>query len=305
MSDLQQWITTNLDVVLVRYKQFKSRRHSFSSKTKMLIMLLAFLFLAGGVFFSISANPLVLKALRWQWVWVIFLVGVPLTVLFNALEFMISARMISVKVSAVKALEVTIIGSAANMLPLPGSTMVRVAALKLSGAGYKQSTLVTLLVAVVWIGTAFLYAGLVLLFFSNNLLGYLLAAVGAVTLVVSSLLVRYAKIQSLEYLKLLVVKFGLVLTDALRIYLCFWAINIAVDFAQASVFVVSGVLGSAASIIPAGLGVRELLSAGIAPIIGIGASVAFLTATLNRVVGLSSLLPVAGLLILFERKYKK
>jgi uncharacterized membrane protein YbhN (UPF0104 family) len=355
MLDLK-YRTMILNELLARLGQLQSHFQTISTRSKNLILLIAFVLLSVGVYISISDNPEVLRKANWDGIWAILLVGVPLTILLNALEFILSGRMISVSIAPIKALEVTIIGSAVNMLPLPGSTMVRIAALKLSGAGYKKSTVVTLLFAIVWIGAAFLLAGLVLgIFFGGilgyfmavmglaaliiagmvtrnkkstvvtllfaivwigaafllaglvlsiffgGILGYFLAVIGLAALIIAGMATRNTKNRWKNYIWLLALKFCMVMLDAVRIYWCFWALDIEVNLPQASVFVISSVVGSAASIVPAGLGVRELISAGIAPFVGIAASAGFLTATLNRIVGLSALLPMAGFLILLGR----
>ena len=149
---------------------------------------------------------------------------------------------------------------------------------------------------------AFLFSGLMLSSYPDSILGYFFIAIGASTLIFTVAVSRYMSIQIVKYIKLLFLKCAMVLVDAIRIYWCFMALDITVDFSQASTFVISGVLGSAVSIVPAGLGVREYVSAGIAPIIGIAASAGFLTATLNRVVGLCGILPLAGILILMKNE---
>jgi uncharacterized membrane protein YbhN (UPF0104 family) len=57
--------------------------------------------------------------------------------------------------------------------------------------------------------------------------------------------------------------------------------------------VVGSVVGSAVSIVPAGLGIRELVSAGLAPVIGIEASAGFLSAAVSRVLEVVVLVPLA------------
>ena len=47
------------------------------------------------------------------------------------------------------------------------------------------------------------------------------------------------------------------------------------------------IAGSAAAIAPAGLGVSEILSAALAPIVSVGPATAFLAVALNRIIGLS------------------
>jgi uncharacterized membrane protein YbhN (UPF0104 family) len=283
-------------------KNIKPKR---SKKIKRMILLVASVLLSIGVYYSFSQNPDLIRRVDKDWLLVLALVGVPVTIVLNALEFYISARMIDAKVAFLKSIEVTVIGSAANMLPFPGSTMVRVAALKMSGANFKNSALVTLLIAFVWIGVSFIFSGSVLVFYPNNYLGFIFSAVGGGTLIFTMLFIHMMKIKWRYYLKLLLTKVSLVLVDAARILVCFWALDSMIDFSQASVFVISGVVGSAASIVPAGLGVREFVSAGVAPLVGISMSMGLLSATLNRLVGLVVLVPLAFLLTLFTSQKKE
>ena len=101
-------------------------------KNKQLIrkaaMGLATVFLIVGLVYAYSLHPQVLQNLQWQPIVLLAVIGVPLTLALNAVEFRVLARLNRVQMPMVKALEVTVIGSAANMLPLPGSTIVRVAA---------------------------------------------------------------------------------------------------------------------------------------------------------------------------------
>ena len=62
-------------------------------------------------------------------------------------------------------------------------------------------------------------------------------------------------------LHLTVIKFGLVLIDSTRIYLCLLILGVDGSFIQASVLSVSSVVGAAVSIVPAGLGIREAVAA--------------------------------------------
>lgn len=277
-------------------------RLSTSPRTKEVILLLAIVFLMAGLYISISSSPQLLDDVEWGIILVIVIIGVPATILLNALEFIVIGRMVDRTIDWNKAIEITTIGSAANMMPLPGSTIVRVASLKRSGVGYKLSATITLLVSIVWIGVAFVYAGSMVVIWAEPAPGLALMAAGLSALVAVSVLIRHFGIARSKFVFLLLTKACLVLVDAMRIYLCFIALKVTLEFWQASIFVISSVLGSAVSIVPAGIGVRELLSSGIAPLVGLPAAAGFLTATLNRVLGLSVLLPVAGVLTLREKQ---
>ncbi|MDN3720575.1 lysylphosphatidylglycerol synthase domain-containing protein [Roseibium salinum] len=89
------------------------------------------------------------------------------------------------------------------------------------------------------------------------------------------------------------IKIGLVLVDAMRLYFCFHALGPQVEFGQVSVLTVSGALGAAVSIVPAGLGIREAFAAVLGPAVGLTASSAYLATSLNRVFGLAMLSPIA------------
>ncbi|NRD90096.1 hypothetical protein C8024_12460 [Sphingopyxis sp. BSNA05] len=91
-------------------------------------------------------------------------------------------------------------------------------------------------------------------------------------------------------------KAGLVLVDAFRLYLCLLALNVPAEFGQASVLTVSGFVGSSFSIVPAGLGIREGVSALLGPLVGLTAAAAFLASAANRIIGLIVSAPIAGLL---------
>lgn len=89
--------------------------------------------------------------------------------------------------------------------------------------------------------------------------------------------------------------------DAARIYVCFQVLGFGVEIAQAAVLTVSAILGSAVSIVPAGLGVRELVGAGIAPLINVIPGQAFLAIALNRVFGVAFFAGLAGLVLWRDR----
>lgn len=100
----------------------------------------------------------------------------------------------------------------------------------------------------------------------------------------------------------LIQRITLVSLDGLRLLWCLKALGVSAVFSQAAAFVVGGVIGSAVSIVPAGLGIREGVSAGLAPLVGLVAASGFMAAALNRILALSILAPVAFILGLTRRK---
>jgi uncharacterized membrane protein YbhN (UPF0104 family) len=296
-------ISKYIELVTNKFVAIRSIRLSPNIEIK--ILTTAMLLLVAGIYLSLRDKPDLFNEFDWYGVAVVVLVGVPLTVMINGLEFMCCARMVGRKFSIFRSLEITVVGSAANMLPIPGASIVRILALKSTGLSLIKSTGINMLLALIWIGISFIYAGITLLHFADGLIAWGVMGTGGLALLSSFWVVSYNHIHSMTYLYVVVLKFVLVLVDAARIYFCFQALGLDVLFLQASVFVVSGVMGSAVSVVPAGLGVRELVSAVLAPLIGVAASAGFLSATLNRIAGLATLLPIAGLLILFKKEKQR
>lgn len=261
----------------------------------------AVLFLVVGVALALDRNPEVLNNLDWRPALLLVLVAVPATMALNAYEFVLTGRLVGREIGVPAAVEVTIIGAAANLLPLPGATLVRVAALKAAGAGYGEGTKVTLLVAGLWAGVAFLFAGAWMLRLGVGAIAAAFVVAGfLVWLGCLGYGVRQSRGVGLP-VALSLAKLAMVTVEAARMFLCLGALGLAVKFGQAAALAVAGVVGNAVSVVPAGLGVREAVSAGLGPLVGLGAGVAFLAATLNRLFGLITVVPFAVALLLVRR----
>ncbi|MEM7472973.1 MAG: lysylphosphatidylglycerol synthase domain-containing protein [Pseudomonadota bacterium] len=260
------------------------------------VLVLAALGFALGIVLSYQAQPEAFSNLNLRPLLLLALVLVPVTVLLNALEFQNSARLLGQDLQLASASEITIIGSVANMLPIPGGTMVRIAALKAGGASLKTGTSVTLLVSLLWISVAFIYSAIWLWIMGEgdwSMIAGIFGGGGVVALLVCLWLFVRTSPQIGIVANLLALKVGLVVLDASRIYLCFRVLGLDGTFGQASVLTASSVLGAAVSIVPAGLGVREGSAALLAPVVALAAASAYLATSLNRIVGLAVMAPVA------------
>lgn len=269
------------------------------------LLILAALGFALGIYLSIRAQPELISDLDYQPLLVLALFAIPVTVLLNAEEFRLSAHLVGQDFPRAAAAEVTIVASVANMLPIPGGTMVRIAALKSKGAGLRDGTSATLLISFLWVAIAFLYSGAWLLSPAVSAaqwlgIGFMIFGAGMLFLVVVLGVRMFRQQRTLALLGL--VKCGLVLLDASRIYLCFLVIGAGGSFGQASVLAVSSVVGASVSIVPAGLGVREGAAALLAPWIALAAASGYLATSLNRLVGLTIMAPVALYLGLRAKK---
>ena len=233
-------------------------------------------------------------------IWVAVL-GVPLTIILNALEMRTSAQAIGHEMTFASAFKVTVLGSAANMLPLPGGTVVRVAALTRAGAGIGKSAGITMLVGALWLGLAGIVSAWGLAQFSPRA-GYIVGALAlAGSIVVLAVMLQQAK-QPLSVFKLMIIKLALIATDLWCLSLCFAAIGFAVSPNQISVFAIAGALGAAVSIVPAGFGVREGVSALLAPAAKLGAAGGFLASAINRLINMLVLMLAALCVVVLERR---
>jgi hypothetical protein len=260
------------------------------------ILLVAVLGFAAGIVVSIRAQPDLFSDLYLSPLLLVVVIVIPAIVLLNAYEFLLSARLIGRRIALGSALETTIIGGVANMLPLPGGYIVRVAALKAAGADLKHGISTTLFVTLIWFGVAFAYAGAWILILGKTLVGAAFL-VGGAGVLVGSLVVTLRLLKQWQVpTQIIATKLVILLLDAFRNLLCFWALGADGSFAQASALAVSNVLGSMVSVVPAGLGVREAIAAAIAPIVGLAASSTFLALSLGRLLGLATTAPVAAFL---------
>jgi uncharacterized membrane protein YbhN (UPF0104 family) len=260
------------------------------------ILLVAALWFGAGVALSVYADPHRFSDLQWQPIVWLIAVAIPITIALNSLEFTLSGRLIGTHIGFRSAMETTIIGGVANMLPLPGGIVVRVAALKAAGASFKHGSLTILFNTFLWFGVALVYAGAWIAALAAIWLGSMFLAAGLAILIASFAITRQSLKEWRVTMWLTLNKVGLVLIDALRIFLCLWALSAAGGFGQASVLTASSVIGSAVSFVPAGLGVREAVAALLAPVVGLAASSAFLATSLNRLIGLAVTTPIAAYL---------
>lgn len=258
-----------------------------------------------GLYLAIANQPGLFKNLDWKPAAVVVVIGVPASLLLNVIEFMLMARIVGRSTSALRAFEITTIGTAANMLPLPGGTIVRIAALKGMGASIGGGVSVTLLISGMWLAVALSYAGIWISLSQESLIGVMSVVSGLVLFGPVFIALRRLDGGWKNPLLVTIVKLFLVISDAVRIYLCFIAIGTAASFAQASALTVASVVGSTVSIVPAGLGIREVVAVAISPTVGMLAAPAFLATAANRILGLSTIMPIAGLLLIFSHFREK
>ena len=251
-----------------------------------------------GLFLSLRAQPDLLADLAWTPVLVAAGLVMPGAILLNAADFRISAAFVENRIDFRSAVEVTLVGSAANLLPLPGAFMARIGALRLSGTNFRQGTYVTLLSGALWLAMAMVYGAGWLMLEGRSTVAWGLIVSG-IPLGAGA---AAALLRLVRRWRLLVVfvaaKLILVIADALILWLCLQALGVAAGFAVASVMTVSGPAGSLALVLPGGLGLREATAAFLGTLLGTSAASGFVAASLARILVLVVIVPVAAYLAL-------
>ena len=249
--------------------------------------------LLSGLIISVQAQPNVLVGLDWRYLLLVALFGVPIMVVLNAVEFLLTGRLLGRSIGFIHALEITVMGTAANMLPLPGGALVRVVGLTAAGARLGHGVAASLLVFLVTIGMAAVYSGLCIGFLNGTWPGPTIALFGSLLLLLSAVATMRVE-DGFRVLGIIAAtRLGLVLLTAARIYFCFCALGISASFVQASGLSVSGVLSSFVPFVPAGLGVREWMAAALSPLVYLAMSAGFIVTFVNRLLTMTMVIPIA------------
>ena len=254
------------------------------------IFAFAFAVFTAGLILSLRDLGIGLSDIRWRPAAVLAFVLVPCTIAYSAVNMMLMAHAARVPMRFIDGVRVSVFAQVAEMLPVPGGAIVRTAALNKAGAGLAKSLALILLFSFLWVALATLAAGAALWH-----LGWLPQSMTGVGLVASFIVLAclghsFGWIAGLGAVGLRL--FGLALV-AFRIYCAFAVIGAIVQPAETFLFVFASVIGSAASLVPAGLGVSETLSAFLAGLISFAPAAAFLAPALNRLIGLAMHLLVA------------
>jgi hypothetical protein len=228
-------------------------------------------------------------AWRWWLLALVPLVGAPLTVLTNAWEYRVIASLLRHRVGPLAALRISVLSSAANLLPIPGAMLVRATALRAMGTRYGRAISVTALVGIARVGVAGMLAGALQIFFADILFGTAVLIGGlAVFSVFVTAVIRHPHVEGdlPHVVAVVAVETAAVAVGSLRLWLVLQGLGFDASAPQAVALSTAGVLGSVLGFFPAGLGVRELLAAAIGPAVGLPASVSLVVTAVDRVCGL-------------------
>lgn len=281
--------------LLARLKRL-SRWRTPSGPWRGVLLVVAAATFAGGVALSLRELELAWAEVRWWPLAVVALVGTPATIAVNAAELRAMATTLDRRhrLAWPDAVRTVLLATAANVLPLPGGALVRVHALTVVGVSLSRATAINLLAAVVWVAAAVLVAGVAGLAYAPVAAAVALVA-GVGVLGVAGLGARAVATdwRPAAYLRLVAIEVATTLVHGARLWLVLVALDVEVALAQALVLGVAAPLAAAAGVFPSGLGLAELLTALLAPLVALPAAAGFAATAVARVVGLVASVPAA------------
>lgn len=285
---------------------YEATRRSPSPRTQRLLLVVAAAVFVVGGWYALTSLDIAMRQVRWLPIAVAALVGVPLSLLGNTWEYLLSARILRHQVDLTPALRLSVMSTAANLLPIPGAFLLRVQGLRGMGSGYRRALGATAVIGLAWIGVSALFAGLLLAASGSWAAAAILCAAGIPLLIAAYVWLQRGMPAPAERRRtatlIVAVELFAVMTDAGRLLLIFIALGVEASLGQAVVLAVSSSLAAAAGVLPGGFGLREVIAAILAPLVGLPASAGFAVTAINRVMGIMVLAPVAAGLALGSQK---
>lgn len=225
----------------------------------------------------------------------IILLIIPASIAYSALNMMLMGHAAKVPLDFRLGVKVSVFAQIAELLPIPGGVMVRTAALVRAGGSTGRSAKLVIAFSLLWIACGALGAGLALA--ELGWPAHALTVTGAVSALVICgwLTARFGLQVAVAAAALRLLGVSLV---AWRLMLAFAVIGVALPWLDSATFAFATILGSAASLVPGGLGVSEGLSALVANPAGVAPAAAFLAAALSRLLGFGVNILLAAVYVL-------
>jgi hypothetical protein len=281
-------------------RRLTTRRQTSPTQQRVVLGVSTVVFL-GATVLAWRSLPDIDGRVHW-WAFVLVAVlGVPASIWNRGAEFGAIARLTGEHIGIAERVRVAVVGTAANMLPIPGSVVVRGEVLRRRGVALRSIGWATAIAAAVWAGSTALVAGCLLAAMSEHvLLGVVLAVGGAAVCAGStySVVSRPSVHDPWRAMAhLVVVEVVSIVLGGLRLWGVLAGLGYSAGIDQAVALTVAGLVSTAVGFAPAGLGVRELAAAAISPLVGLPTSLGLLAAAINRLVELVVLAPASVALV--------
>jgi hypothetical protein len=254
---------------------------------------------AVGVVLSIRALDIGWADLRLAPLLAALLLITPATILLNGAELKVMATIVGrgdQRLGWRASLRATVVATAANLLPIPGGALVRIAAVRSVGVRTTSATAINLVGAGAWVAAGLLIAAVAGLTVAPWGAVGVAAGLGIAGVIVVLGMIHRLSDEGATWWStgaLFLVEGATAVVHGLRLWLVLLALGVEVSIRQGLALGAGAPLAAAAGVFPSGLGLAEALTAVIAPIVALPAAAGFAATALGRVVGLLGTAPLA------------
>jgi hypothetical protein len=294
-------LRTALLALVERLKSVRTR----SPRAGRIVLVIAFVLFIGATAIAVRNLPPLPAGRREPALFAIVAVLAALAIVVNGAEYALSARALGGRVTVRDATRVSVLSTAANLLPVPGAAFVKTRALQRRGARLRIAATLTIAIGVIWVGVAALVAGVLVASTGDHAVAAIvLTAIGLVVTTIGALMLVTQKTQMSNQLLVgsaLLIELASVGLTSMRFFLVLRAIGFDGSLAQSATLAATAIIASAAGVFPSGLGLRELLSSAVGPAVGLSSAVATVIAAVERVVSLAVVAVMALVIVLIDR----
>jgi hypothetical protein len=268
------------------------RARPMSKRALLIIMVATSITLVVATIWAWRSTNLSIADVNFAAIAAVFLIAAPVTLVLKMFEYDASLRLIGSHAAWRHALDVSVVSSAANQLPIPGSLLVTTRSLSERGATYGAALVATSIPGLAWLGLSGLIGGVAIVIAGGLVLGTIVFAFGVLGLSAAGLMFRRnapdhgrARLAT----RICTIEILWVVLSGFRFWLVLQAIHVSSTPAQVLSLAVVGAMSVAVGFVPGGLGVRELLIAGLSPVIHLPVSEGILLGVIDRGVWLAFL----------------
>lgn len=262
----------------------KGRASLQSTRARTILSIVSLALFGAGFAYAFANLPPLHSRPNWALLTLVLAVGVPLSLLWNAAEYILTLRVIGRRAPISRTARISVLAAAANLLPIPGSVLVRGREMyRISGAG-RDVVRATATIGMAFLGTAALSTGAFLIAPGPTWLAVGCLLMGTVLLSGSYVLLRGTSRPRSTLVVLVLVEAGSVFTKAFRYYVVLRALRYQPGAQEVFALTLMSVIALATGIFPGGIGGSELLAAAISPLIRLPIAVGVITSAIDNLV---------------------
>ncbi len=223
----------------------------------------------------------------------------PLSLHLQARRFQYIGAIFDSKFDYFYSAKVVIYGGLANLLPAPGSLIVRTGIL-IQHIGTKKSIYANIIAISLWISAGFLILGLTL-YSAMFEIAIISAIVSGTILLTTGYLASKTGTIKVQVFKLTIIQFILTFTNVIRLWFICASVGFLVDPYLPAAISLGETVASGAGVAPGGMGISEVIAAAITHYIDYGPALGIAIAGLNRILSWLWLGIGLGVITFFEK----